>query len=320
MYSLANITFTTNVENFSITMESTQKNYNFECKEKTCTYDNISPFDYKIILTAPNYKDITYTWTPSKQFAHQNKDFVKDYKLEEANLLSQENAAEILNKTVESQIEETIAEKIQKLKEKSQVHLIIEKNNNTYTFKKNNSDMSLYKNDNLIWNFEFANKSDIKLEEIIWNNNYLSLIINNTKYLFSIQTGKINKYTLDIPVKYIKSTNTNGLFIFVTDKWSFEYNVYKNIFTYNSYFSDFVYFDKNSLVGVIHQNEAGKRSRFEYDNISDKTLVIQYNPNTKQRNILLETSKNIEKIFKKDWKIYMEDTNKLVFTLSHLEE
>jgi hypothetical protein len=180
--------------------------------------------------------------------------------------------------------------------------------------------MSLYKNDSLIWNFEFANKSDIKLEEIIWNENYLSLIINNAKYLFSIQTWKINKYTLEIPIQYIKSTNTNGLFIFVTDKWSFEYDLYKNIFTYNSYFSDFVYFDKNSLVGVIHQNEIEKRSRFEYEDISDKTLVIQYNPHTKERNILLETPKSIKKIFKKDWKIYMEDTNKLVFTLSHLEE
>jgi hypothetical protein len=131
-------------------MESPQKKYSFTCEEETCSYDNISPFTYKVVLTAADYKDIGYNWAPSKQSAHQNKNFEKDYKLEEANLLSQENAEDILNETVDAQIEETIAEKIQKLKNKSQIHLIIEKNNNRYTFKKNNSDMSLYKNDSLI--------------------------------------------------------------------------------------------------------------------------------------------------------------------------
>jgi len=320
VYSLVNITFETNVENFTINMESTQKNYNFDCEKNNCDFQNISPFEYQVTLESESYKNIIYTWTPSKQTSVQNIEFQKDYQLVKENLLSQNDAEEILQNTLDNEVEETIAEKIQKLKEQSQIHLKIEIENNTYIFKKNISDMSLFKNDDFIGNFEYADKSDILLDEVLWNTNYLSIIINNNKYLFSIQTGKVNKYILEIPLKYIKSTEINGQFIFVTEKGSFVYNLYENIFSYNSYFSDFIYFDKNSFIWIIHKDESEKRSRFEYDNISENTLILQFNPDTKEREILLETPKNITKIFKKDGKIYLEDENKVIFTLSHLEE
>lgn len=320
VYSLVNITFVTNVDSFNISMESTQKNHDFECESSSCNYNSISPFQYSVILKSSWYKDIKYNWKPSKESALQEIDFKKDFKLEDSNLLSQDNATQILIDTLESQKEETIEEKIKKLKEKSQIHLIIEKNDNTYVFKKNNSGMDLFKNEELLGHFEFANKSDIYLEEVIWNLNYLSIILNDKKYLFSIQTGKINEYILEIPIIYIKGTDTNGQFIFVTDKWSFVYDLYKNVFTYNTYFSDFIFFDKTSLVWIIQKDEIEKRNRFEYHNITDKTLIIQFTPDLKESSILLETEKNITKIFKQDGKIYFEDQNKSNFVLSHLEE
>jgi hypothetical protein len=131
-------------------MESTQKNHDFECESSSCNYDSISPFKYNIILKSAGYKDINYDWKPSKESATQNIDFKKDFKLEESNLLSQDNATQILIDTIDSQKEDTIAEKIQKLKEKSQVHLIIERNDNEYIFKNNNSGMDLYKNEVLL--------------------------------------------------------------------------------------------------------------------------------------------------------------------------
>lgn len=308
------------MDNFNVSMESTQKNYDFECESNSCDYASISPFQYSVILKSSGYKDIKYNWKPSKENYQQNIDFKKDFKLEESNLLSQDNATQILIDTIDSQKEDTIAEKIQKLKDKAQVHLIIERNNNEYTFKKNGSGMDLYRNEKLLGNFEFANKSDISLEEIKGNTNYLSIVLNKNKYLFSIQTGKINEYILEIPIIYIKGTDTNGQFIFVTNKWSFVYDLYKNTFTYNTHFSDFVFFDKNSLVWIIHKDEIEKRSRFEYDNITEKTLIIQFTPDLKESSILLETEKNISKIFKQDGKIYFEDENKSNFVLSHLEE
>jgi hypothetical protein len=83
-------------------MESAHKKYNFECSKKSCSYYKISPFEYSVKLEASEYKEINFIWKPSKQTAIQNIDFQKDYKLEDANLLSQDAATQILNETVQS--------------------------------------------------------------------------------------------------------------------------------------------------------------------------------------------------------------------------
>lgn len=319
VYSLVNITFNTNVEAFTISMESTQKKYDFECDNMSCDYEKISPFEYSVTLQAVEYKDITFTWKPTKKSAIQTVNFQKDYKLEAANLLSQDSATQILNETVKSSQWETIEEKIQKLKDRQQNHLIIKTENNTYTFKKNNRKLSLYENDILLWNFEYADKSEISLQEVISNQNYLDININDKKYLYSKLTGKLQEYTLKIPINYIKSTDKNWEFIFVTQKWSFVYNLYENIFQYNSYFSDFVFFNKNSLVGIINTNDLDKLHRFNIEN-NNKNLIVSFTPKTKEQIILLETDKNIVKIFKKDGKIYLEDDKKNIFSISHLAE
>jgi ribosomal protein L33 len=128
-------------------MESQHKNYNFTCEQSSCDYVKISPFEYQVTLKSAEHKDINYTWKPSKQNAVQNLEFQKDYSLESVSLLSQKQAENILNETIESQQEETIQEKIQKLKDKQTVHLRIEIDNNIYTFKKNNRELSLYQNE-----------------------------------------------------------------------------------------------------------------------------------------------------------------------------
>jgi GTP:adenosylcobinamide-phosphate guanylyltransferase len=59
--------------------------------------------------------------------------------------------------------------------------------------------------------------------------------------------------------------------------------------------------------------------RFDLET-NNKHLIVSFTPSTKQQTILLETDKNIVKIFKKDGKIYLEDDNKNIFSISHLAE
>lgn len=321
VYSLVNISFISNIEKYTIQMESSQRNYNFECDIQECSFPQISPFEYSVTLKSESYKELKYTWKVTKNTSVQNITFEKDFQLVKTNLLSQEKATEILDETINSLKEETMQEKIQKLKDKQKNYLLIKTDNDTeYIFRISGNSLSLYQNNKFLWNFDFAEKSDISLKEILWNKDYLAINIKENKYLFSKQTGKLNQYILDIPIKYIKSTSQNGQFIFVTEKWSFEYYLYKNIFVYNTFFSDFVFFDKNSFVWIVQENETEKRKRFAYENIENKTLIIQYFPDTKEKNILLQTDKNIEKIFKSAGLIYLQDNNKITFQLSHLQE
>lgn len=318
VYSLVNITFTTNVDTFSVSMESQHKNYNFECNSNSCEYPQVSPFTYNVTLQSPEHKEVNYTWTPSKQSAIQSIEFQKDYKLVADTLLSQEDATQLLNNTIDADKQETIQEKIQKLKDKQQTHLIFELNKNIYKFKKDNNWLVLYQNNEVLGYFDYAEKSKISLQEIVSNENYLAISIGHTQYIFSKLTGKTHEYTLAIPVKYIKSTDKNGEFIFVTEKWSFIYDIYKNKFEYNSYFSDFVFLNKNTYIWVIYKDDIEKNKRLK--NKANNNLVILLEPASKKEEILLETEKDIEKIFKKDGKIYFEDKNTQTFFLSHLKE
>lgn len=300
-------------------MQSTHKDYNFECENSTCDYPHISAFEYAVTLKSEGYKDLNFNWEVTKNTAIKNIVFENDYQLIKTNLLSQKDAEKILNNTTQKSIEETIEEKIEKLKTQQQTHLIITwANNINYIFKNINNKLHLFQDDISLWIFDFYEKSNISLYEIVWNPNYLSLYLWNKKYIFSKKLWILYEYILDIPIIYIKSTSTNGQFIFVTEKWSFEYNLYKNDFKYNSLFSDFIFFDKKSFIWIINKDDKEKKERFSYKNIN-KTLIIQYFPDTKQHNILLELDEDVEKIFKESWIVYIEN-NKNVFQISQLQE
>jgi hypothetical protein len=213
----------------------------------------------------------------------------------------------------------TPQEKIAILKAKKTIFYTVKTEENNYIFKKNLNWLQLFQNDTFLWNFKDSLKSEIKLLEILWNKNYLFLELGKNKYLFHIQSWENKKITFEIPIKYIKTGNWNGEFIFVTEKWSFSYNIYINKFQYNSFFSDYIIFQKNTYVGIIYSDDIKKKEKFNLVNKSEHT-ILQYNPETKEQTILLETNKNIIKIFKKDWEIYFQDTDNNYYSLTHLQE
>lgn len=316
IYSLITVQFHANVDNYNIHFDSTQKSYEQVCEEEICIMPDISPFEYEVIITKDTYKTLTYTYKPTQDSAVQDIVLEKNYELQPVNLLSQDDAVSILENEEQ---EISIADKIELLKEKQSIYYKIITDNNSYIFKEKWNNLELYKNNTFLWNFNFAKKSEIQLKEIIWNPNYLFLELWENKYLFSISSGTSNKIIFEVPILYIKSGESNGKFIFVTQKGSFEYNSYTDIFTYNSFFSDYVIFQKNTYVWIINADDDNKQSKFNLTQ-NTKQTILQYNPETKEQIILLETSKDIVKIFKKDWEIYLEDSDKNYFTLSHLLE
>lgn len=316
VHSLVNIQFQSNISDYNIRMDSTQKKYEQACSEANCIIPNVSPFEYSITIEKEGYKTLEYTYKPSKKTATQDILLEKDYKLKSVELFSQKEATTLL----EGQENElTIQEKIELLKTKKTIFYTVKTEENNYIFKKNVNWLELFQNDKFLWNFKNSTKSEIKLLEIIWNKNYLFLELWENKYLFQIQSGENKKVTFEIPINYIKSGNWNGEFIFVTQKGSFLYNSYENKFSYNAFFSDYVIFQKNTYVWIIYSNEINKKQKFNLDEKSGN-IILQYSPETKEQIVLIDTSKNIIKIFKKDWEIYFQDADKNYFSLTHLQE
>jgi len=297
-------------------MNSTQKKYKQTCSETICMIENISPFEYNITVKKDGYKTLKYKFKPSNNTTIQNISLEKDYKLQPVELFSQKEAIIILE---DQEKELTPLEIIEIIKAKKTIFYTVKTEENTYIFKKNVNWLELFQNDKFLWNFNDSTKSEIKLIEVFWNKNYLFLELWKNKYLFQIQSWENKKIIFEIPIQYIKAGNWNGEFIFVTNKGSFLYNSHKNTFLYNAFFSDYIIFQKNTYVWIIYSNETKKKEKF---NLGDKkeNTILQYNPETKKQTILLETSKNITKIFKKNWEIYFQDNDNNHFSLTHLQE
>jgi hypothetical protein len=278
--------------------------------------ENISPFEYNITVKKDGYKTLKYKFKPSNNTTIQNISLEKDYKLQPVELFSQKEAIIILE---DQEKELTPLEIIEIIKAKKTIFYTVKTEENTYIFKKNVNWLELFQNDKFLWNFNDSTKSEIKLIEVFWNKNYLFLELWKNKYLFQIQSWENKKIIFEIPIQYIKAGNWNGEFIFVTNKGSFLYNSHKNTFLYNAFFSDYIIFQKNTYVWIIYSNETKKKEKF---NLGDKkeNTILQYNPETKKQTILLETSKNITKIFKKNWEIYFQDNDNNHFSLTHLQE
>jgi hypothetical protein len=297
-------------------MESTQKKYEQTCLETDCMILNVSLFEYSVTITKEWYKTLEYRYKPNKKNITQELILEKKYELESVEFFSQQEAATLL-KNQDTTI--SIEDKIQLIKENQDVFYRVEKLNNTYKFKKNVNWLELYKNNKFLGNFQNSAKSEIKVIEILWDENHLFLELWKNKYLFSLVSWENKKIIFEIPITYIKSWSQNWEYIFVTHKGSFLFNSYKNIFSYNSIFSDYIIFEKDSYIGIINSDDIKRKQKFNLDS-SSKNVILQYNPQTKEQKLLLETTKNLMRLFKKDWEIFIQETNKNYFTITHLQE
>lgn len=313
IYSLINVQFQSNVSQYNISMDSTQKSYEQTCLLETCFIPNMLPFEYRVLIEKEGYKTLEYIYKPNKRTAVQNIRLEKDYQLEPVELFSQKEAIVILEN--QDKIS-TRLEKIEFLKEKNQVFYTLSTQKNQYNFKKKANGLALFQNNKFLGIFQNAKKSEIKLYEVIWNENYLFLELWKNNYLFSIQSWEIKKITFEIPINYIKTEYWSWEFIFVTKKGSFSYNSKDQIFSYNTFFSDYVVYQKNTYVWIIYTGEENKKQKFGLSKYSWDTIV-QYNPENKEYTILLETEKKITKIFKLNWQIYFQDIEKNNFLLTH---
>ena len=86
------------------------------------------------------------------------------------------------------------------------------------------------------------------------------------------------------------------------------YDISVNSFDYFYLFKDFVYTGDN-YVGIIYADEENKRNNFNLGTESEN-LIIKYNPATKDRDILYETSLNIDRIYLENESIYFESAGK----------
>ncbi len=204
----------------------------------------------------------------------------------------------------------TNSEKIQKIKENNKNYKNFTFNNwlKVY-FKEEDNKLDLYSDDKKIWTFDLVYPDYLKIYLIDWTLNDLYIEVANNKFYYNSVLWNIVQIDLNIDVIYSKKTQENNL-IFVTSKWSFNYSITEKTLEYFSYFNDYVSFN-DWYIWLVKKDEKRILNNLWFE--ATWNLIVYYNPNTKEKNIIYKTDLDINKIYtienklflvKDDWEIY----------------
>lgn len=204
-------------------------------------------------------------------------------------------------------------EKIEEIKEKQDNYRSFNIDNNLVSFKENNLKLDLYIWEKFIWDFEKVDKSKIDLQKIYSTENDLFITIWTKKYIYNYIIWKINEFTLNIEINYIK--NSENKYLINTEKGTFIYDFYKKEINYFSLFNDFIFYE-DSVIWLIKSEEDTIKNNFWFSEFNDN-LIISYNQSTKEKKVILNSEIELNKIYLKENKIYFEDIEGNIFELEN---
>jgi hypothetical protein len=152
--------------------------------------------------------------------------------------------------------------------------------------------------------FDLVPDDKIEVQKVYSSDNFL-IIIWNDKFLYFPPSSSV-RIELNIPVNYVK--RIGNLFLFNTDKWTFVYDnskITNDTIEYVDIFSDFVYYN-DWYVWILKSSDT-RRIKNLWFNLSLNSAIVYYNPATKEKKILYETSLNLTKIYLVWSEIYFEE-------------
>ena len=209
----------------------------------------------------------------------------------------------------------TSEQKIEEIKLNNSFYKIIELWNSKFYFSKNDNSLELKKEEKVVGDFDLVPEDKLDIQKIYSSNNDFYILIWNKKYIYNQNTDLIFELDLGVDINYIK--RSEDIFIIVTDKWSYVFDKTDKSLEYFTFFEDFVYY-KDSYVWIIRQDDERRIKNLWLNSLDDNSIYF-YNPNSKEKKSLYETSLNLEKIYFEGDFIYFVDSNDEVYKLENLE-
>ena len=306
VYYTSSISIRSNVGEYTVELfwKSIAKTFTYDCPKSECILEDISPLEYNMTIKKEGYIDffqnIIIEWASRQELIITLEKKVT-LKKEEEGVVSQEQ------KTTQEPKELTAQEKIAKIRKDKiyfKVFDISWERQIGFKEKRNGLDAFLlsWKDETLIHSFEKISKK-ISLQEIE-GTDYVFLEIGTSKYLYDLQQSLLSNLSLVPDISYIKQGRVSTELLFITDKGAFVYNIWAKQFDYFYFFRDFVYLD-GSYIGIIYKDEEQKKQNYSLEEES-QNLIIRYNPNTQERDILYKTNLDIERIYKQWDDVFFE--------------
>lgn len=221
-----------------------------------------------------------------------------------------------LIKQIVDEVKITNAEKIEELKESNNNYRTFKLDNtSTAYFLQNENTLDLFYNKKLIGNFNFVYPQYLRVEKISWSVNDLFIEVWTEKFYYNNKANLTQKIELNIDVNYVKAWPENKL-IFVTNKWSFVYSIFNKTLDYFSYFNDFIYFN-DWYIWLVSKDDKRILNNLWFTT-KNENLIVYYNPNTKEKKIVLKTELDIKKIYLYNNKVYLVTDDWELFELENL--
>lgn len=315
IFNISSLKIQSNYWDYQIILSSQQQEINHTCETQSCELSKIADFNFTLFANKSWYKTIEKKIDLKRWENVVEINFQKDYFPIAIQKWLDENDKEILDSLTDTQ--KLIEEKREEIKKSQNLYFFTQTENNKYYFyQKNPQTLNIWKNDQDLWNIDFIEKQNIKVYDIIGNQNEFIIKNNKNYFLFQILQNTFQEINFTLDIQYIKNIDTNT-YIFVTSKWPFVWKKNDNSFEYNHLFSDYIEY-KNTYIWYISQQNNSLKNKLFSNIDNNKNIFYQYNPKNKEKNILFQSDYQIEKIYYSDKKVIIQDINKQIYEIPHL--
>ena len=291
------LTINSNTTDYSLELYSkkTGRSFEYSCSESPCVLSDISPFEYNLRARKDGYKTVYQDIDmPAREALSVDITMIKEISLSES---------------VASEIELSNKDRISYLRDKKKAYKFFDLESWVYAYFSQEWQLYIYRGGGIekVWDFTLSQDDQVDVK-IVSETDYLYFQIADTRYMYNIVSGKIEVLDLWVDISYIKKWNNDNNLVFVTSVWAYIYDISSNTFDYFYLFKDFVY-NGEEYIWVMYADEEKKLSNFGLET-TDSNLIIRYNPDTKNREVLYETWLIIDKIYMQDEIIYFESEGK----------
>lgn len=285
VYYTATIVVESNVWGYTVELfaKSTAQTITQECPEESCIITDVSPFQYNVTVYKDDYKTEIFE---AKISPRKKQSFFIE--------LEKKTKLELIEIV---EVEETPKQKIQRLREQSLYYASFSLGEESkITFDELPDQVEMFyktpENSRSIYKFPKVPANSIHAE-FIPDTTEIFLKFGNSAYIYHRNLGKIFPLPYKIPVLYVKPALWDSLYIVVTQKGSFIYDILDETSKFQYLFRDFVYHE-DGIIGVIYEDEQQKKDNFDLEEKGH--LIIKYTPDNKLRKILIQDTKKITRI------------------------
>lgn len=298
-----------NISDFNIALSTdiVGQELNYACWENTCIYEDIPPLEYKVIISKSWYQDfISYKKIPGKWT------LLLEFQLEKKVELTQLWTVETKD------LWELASEKVTRLKYRDFYSYYDFSDAGVFYIREYLWKLFLYHDINeeerLVYDFKKVSHDKIHITPI-YGTDYYNIFIDNSNYLFNIENTALRGIDLQQKIIYWKSWKIVQELVFITDVWSYVYNIKSRKSEYYVPFLDFTYLDDGEILWLIEKNDEKRVNNFGVS-IQKERALFRYNLDTKVIKNIYETNDTIESFYQDDWKLYI-NTNWLLKQLKN---